>query len=131
MKTIDLTVNWIFYGVLFLFCFVIYGASQTFPALANILMITSYLLLSGIILLLYLAVVNRRYVHIDKAGLSYSLGLKTEYIPCDTIENIRVTRIMFIKILEISLSNNRKTQFYSWSISAEELERTRSILNSK
>ncbi|MBQ4844842.1 hypothetical protein [Pseudoalteromonas sp. MMG005] len=131
MKTIDLTVNWIFYGVLFLLCFVIYGASQTFPALANILMITSYLFLLGIILSLYLAVVNRRYVHIDKAGLSYSRGLKTQYIPCDTIANICVTRIMFIKILEISLSNNRKTQFYSWSISTEELARTRSILNSK
>ncbi|TMP40699.1 hypothetical protein CWB96_00865 [Pseudoalteromonas citrea] len=129
MKTIDLTVNWMFYSTLLLVCIIIYGVSQTSPLLSNILTISSYLLLAGVLVSLSLAVINRRYVHLDKAGISYSTGLNTQYIPSDAIVDIQLLQIGFIKVLEVQLSDHTKTRFYSWMMSNEELQRTKKIIS--
>jgi hypothetical protein len=68
-------------------------------------------LLAVVLILLDLALINRRYVHFDKAGISYSMGVNTQYIPVDSIAAIQQLNFGFMKVLEIKLEGRTKTRF--------------------
>ena len=128
MKTIDLTVNWIFYSLLISIGAFTYGLSLKLVALSQTLTVISLILFFCIFCSLSLALSNRRYVHIDKAGLSYSLGLNTHYLPTDSIENIRVSSLGIVKVLTVKRYDESSVSFYSWRISEVELEGAKKII---
>ncbi|WP_419149462.1 hypothetical protein [Pseudoalteromonas 'SMAR'] len=70
MRTIVLEVNWLFYGLIVLF---IYLLRVTFQALSlpdGVIQLFTLMALASIGLVLYLSLSDKHFLHVDKAGLA-------------------------------------------------------------
>ena len=70
MRTLALEVNWLFYGLIVLF---IYLLRVTFQALSppdGVIQLFTLMALASIGLVLYLSLSDKHFLHFDKAGLA-------------------------------------------------------------
>ncbi|NOU51211.1 hypothetical protein HG263_11805 [Pseudoalteromonas sp. JBTF-M23] len=131
MKTVDLSVNWLLYGVFLLLCGSLFSLVSMLESRVVTLSVLCYALLVASIVPLTLSILNKRFVHIDRAGISYSLGLGTRYILSEDIKHIQRKSFSLLTVLQVELHSGEVKSFYSWTLSEAGFARAEQLLASK
>ncbi|CAM4058104.1 hypothetical protein [Pseudoalteromonas byunsanensis] len=131
MRTVDLTVNWPLYSVFLTLCFGLFALSSMLEGGTNTLSMLCYALLTITLVPLFLTLSDKRFVHIDKAGVSYSLGLGTYYIHSDDIVRIQRKSFSLLTLIQVQMKTGKVRSFYSWTLSAPDFIRAEQLLASK
>ncbi|MBD1583297.1 hypothetical protein [Pseudoalteromonas sp. S16_S37] len=131
MRTVDLSVNWLLYGLFLLLCVSLFSLKPMFESAAMALSVLCYVLLAASIIPIMLAILDKRFVHIDRAGISYSLGFGTHYILSEDIKHMQRKRFFLLTVLQIELHSGGVKSFYSWTLSDAGFVRAEQLLASK
>ncbi|MCO7190104.1 MULTISPECIES: hypothetical protein [unclassified Pseudoalteromonas] len=128
MRTIDLDISW--FAVLATLCGIslCYGM-MTLVALNGIASSLMVLALLVVALVVVSTLTNKRFVHIDKAGICYRTWMKTQYVHADEIVSLERQKLGPLRCLRVVLSNNRKLAFPYWSIDDVELQKAAQLLS--
>ncbi|CAH9065794.1 hypothetical protein PSECIP111951_03440 [Pseudoalteromonas holothuriae] len=131
MRTVDLSVNWLLYGLYLLGSFGLFGFASMLDSGTVTISVMCYALIGASIFSLLLALFDKRFVHIDRAGISYSLGLSTHYIVTEDIEQIQRKRFFILTVLLVKKQSGEVKSFYSWSLSEAGFTKAEQLLASK
>ncbi|BBN83171.1 hypothetical protein PA25_31560 [Pseudoalteromonas sp. A25] len=131
MRTVDLSVNWLLFGIFLFACASLFFSVSALELNAFILSVLCYALLVASLIPLGLALLNKRFVHIDRAGISYSFGCGTRYILTEDIKHIQRKRFLLLTVLQVELQSGEMTFFYSWTVSEAGFARAEQLLASK
>ncbi|AZZ99865.1 hypothetical protein [Pseudoalteromonas sp. R3] len=128
MRTIDLDISW--FAVLATLCGIslCYGMMilVALNGLASSLMVLALLVVALVVLM---TLTNKRFVHIDKAGICYRTWMKTQYVHADEIVSLERQKLGPLRCFKVVLGNNRKLAFPYWSIDDVELQRAARLLS--
>ncbi|OHU91811.1 MULTISPECIES: hypothetical protein [Pseudoalteromonas] len=131
MRTVDLAVNWRLYGVFLVLSLGLFTLSSIPVAGTITLSVLCYGLLGASLVSLILALSDKRFVHIDKAGVSYSFGFGTHYIHSEDIISIKRKRAYLLTVVQIQIKAGVMKSFYCWDLSDSDFSRAEQLLASK
>jgi len=80
-------------------------------------------------LLFFMLYLNKLFVHVDRAGVSYGLVFKVKYIHQESIKSVDKKNSIFGNVLELVTRDGRVKSFYAWRLTNEELEKSQRLLN--
>lgn len=128
MRTLELEINWLFYV---LTLSLIWLGNELFSILAipsSLLQIVTLILLLFTLTTLALSLTGKRFLHIDKAGVSYNFFGKTHYIHAEHIQAIRLRSLGVLSIPEVYLDDGRIIRFFSWKMNGDELLKAENLI---
>ncbi|ASD68663.1 hypothetical protein [Pseudoalteromonas piscicida] len=128
MRTLELEINWLFYVLALL---LIWLGNELFSILdipSLLLQIVTLILLFFTLTILLLSLTGKRFLHIDKAGISYNFLGKTHYIHTENIQAIRLRSFGIVSLPEVYLYDGRVIRFFSWKMNRDELHKAISLL---
>ncbi|MCF6436445.1 hypothetical protein [Pseudoalteromonas sp. MMG022] len=131
MRTVDLTVNWRLYGVFLILGLGLFTLCSISATGTITLSVLCYGLLGASLVSIVLALSDKRFVHIDKAGVSYSFGLGTHYIHSEDIISIKRKRVYLLTVVQIQIKAGAMKSFYCWDLSDSDFSRAEQLLASK
>ncbi|MCG9761017.1 MULTISPECIES: hypothetical protein [Pseudoalteromonas] len=128
MRTLELEVNWLFY----VFTLALIWLSNTLLSILDIpsllLQLITLIPLLLILATLGLSLTGKRFLHIDKAGVSYNFFDKARYLHAEHIQAIRLRSWSILSIPEVQLDDGRVIRFFSWKMNADELVKAKSLI---
>ncbi|WP_046005823.1 hypothetical protein [Pseudoalteromonas rubra] len=128
MRTIDLDISW--FAVLATVCGIsLCYVMMNFMALNGVASSLMVLSLASVGLIVLLTLTNKRFVHIDKAGICYRTWVKIRYVHADEISSLELQKLGPLRCLKVTLKNSRRLSFPYWSIDNDELSRAAQILS--
>ncbi|CAM3807141.1 MULTISPECIES: hypothetical protein [Pseudoalteromonas] len=128
MRTLELEINWLFYV---LALSLIWLGNELFFILdtpSSLLQIVTLTLLFFTLTILILSLTGKRFLHIDKAGVSYNFLGKTHYIHTEHIQAIRLRSLGIVSLPEVYLDDGRIIRFFSWKMNRDELLKAESLV---
>ncbi|GEK08113.1 hypothetical protein [Pseudoalteromonas peptidolytica] len=129
MRTIELEINWLFYALSLSLIWLGHVVFSTFSIPASMLQIVTMLLLLSVLTTLAFSLTGKRFLHIDKVGVSYSCFGKTHYIHAEHIKSIKLRSFGVLSIPAVYLDNGTVKRFLSWKMTREELNKADTILH--
>ncbi|MCG7536047.1 hypothetical protein [Pseudoalteromonas sp. OOF1S-7] len=128
MRTIDLDISW--FAVLATVCGIsLCYVMMNLVALNSVASSLMVLSLASVGLIVLMTLTDKRFVHIDKAGICYRTWVKTQYVHADEIASLELQKLGPLQCLKVVLKNNRRLSFPYWSIDDAELSRAAQVLS--
>ena len=129
MHTLDLSTNKWFFIVSFFLSLALFLISQLAFELSQSFKWASFLIALFVSSILILLCMNKLFVHIDKAGISYGQVFKVKYIHQESIKSVNKKASIFGNVLQLVTRDGRVKSFYAWRLTNEELEKSKRLLN--
>ena len=129
MRTLALEVNWLFYGLVVLFIYLLRVTFQAFSLPDSVIQLLTFVPLVSTGLVLYLSLSDKRFLHVDKAGVSYKCGFKTRYLHREQISSIKCCSLLLIEIPVVQLTDGKQVYFFSWRIDKQARSKALALLS--
>ncbi|MCG7564243.1 MULTISPECIES: hypothetical protein [Pseudoalteromonas] len=128
MRTIDLDISW--FAILATVCGIsLCYVMMNLVALHGVASSLVVVSLSGVALIVLMTLTDKRFVHIDKAGICYRTWVKTRYVHADEIASLELQKLGPLQCLKVVLHNNRRLSFPYWSIDDADLQKAAQVLS--
>lgn len=128
MRTLELEINWLFY----VFALALIWLGNILLSILNIpsplLQLVTLIPLLLTLAILALSLTGKRFLHIDKAGVSYNFFDKTHYLHAEHIQAIRLRSLGILSVPEVQLDDGRIIRFFSWKMNSDELLKAESLV---
>lgn len=128
MRTLELEINWLFY----VFALALIWLGNILLSILNIpsplLQLVTLIPLLLTLATLALSLTGKRFLHIDKAGVSYNFFDKTHYLHAEHIQAIRLRSLGILSVPEVQLDDGRIIRFFSWKMNSDELLKAESLV---
>ncbi|KJY86974.1 hypothetical protein CWB89_08800 [Pseudoalteromonas piscicida] len=128
MRTLELEINWLFYVLALSLIWLGNALFSILDIPSSLLQIVTLILLFFTLSLLVLSLTGKRFLHIDKAGISYNFFGKTHYIHTEHIQAIRLRSLGIVSLPEVYLDDGRIIRFFSWKMNRDELLKAESLV---
>ncbi|ODB35477.1 hypothetical protein BB427_17315 [Pseudoalteromonas sp. BMB] len=128
MRTLELEINWHFYVLALSLIWLGNALFSILDIPSSLLQIVTLTLLFFTLSLLVLSLTGKRFLHIDKAGVSYNFFGKTKYIHAEHIKTIKLCSFGILSIPEVHLDDGHMIRFFSWKMNHDELHKAISLL---
>ena len=129
MRTLALEVNWLFYGLIVLFIYLLRVTFQAFSLPDGVIQLLTIVALASTGLVLFLSLSDKRFLHVDKAGVSYKCGFKTRYLHREQIASIKCCSWLLVDIPVVQLTDGKQVYFVSWRIDQQARSKALALLS--
>ncbi|WP_440054729.1 hypothetical protein ACSLBF_00690 [Pseudoalteromonas sp. T1lg65] len=129
MKTLDLNVNWLFFVVAFSVVFFVYSVGMSVGVAVTLMKVLAMAGAAFVLLFLILGLTHKRFLHVDRAGVSYRWLGRTRYLAKEDVVKVEQVSLGLVKVPRVHLVDGKCKTFYSWSITDQQQQRASTLLS--